>query len=68
MNISKYKSFIKVVQYTLILIGFAIFISSKNKETTPGEQILAGLFDKTTTVFLFMLFSYLTHQMRVKEI
>ena len=68
MNISKYKSFIKVVQYTLILIGFAIFISSKNNETTTWEQILQGLLDKVTMVFLFMLYSYLNHQMRVKEI
>ena len=68
MNISKYKSFIKVVQYTLILLGFAIFISSKNNETTTWEQILVGLFDKITMVFLFMLFSYLNHQMKVKEI
>ena len=68
MNISKYKSFIKVVQYILTLMGFAFFLSSNNNETTASEQILQGLLDKVTIIFLFILFSYLNHQMRVKEI
>ena len=70
MNISKYKNFIKLVQYALVMIGYALFINDKNNDdkTTQVHQMFVGIFDKFTMIILMIIFKYLNHQMKVKEI
>ena len=70
MNISKHKNFIKLVQYALVMIGYALFINDKNNDdkTTQVHQMFVGIFDKFTIIILMIIFKYLNHQMKVKEI